>query len=495
MSREAAKGLVASAAFAALPIAWLIASNPGEPLPVLRFVIYWLVVVCCQAVALLLVDRLLPTIAARTATAVALSVFGIFYLAVAVRSVLETTTIITLDVSVWLGVVFVIAAILLSRFRFVRAVTPVLAVVLLAYPLVDILVHGIDHPQVAPSSNTGQAWDIRPSSTPNIYWIVADGYAGPDVLTEDYGSESESEFVDALTDLAFHVSNPTVAAYPITYLSMSSTLAMDYLVESGDNVSDRRPFFQIMQGDNPVVATLRNWEYEFDIYPGSLYPGSQCTATADVCLKEVTFAPADWALLSMTPIASLIEGPRTVAAQARLSNPLSILNSLSDHPADHPRFVMAHLLEPHPPFWRGGENCSIRDVPMNIGAPWEPAADYAGAVDCLNPLLQSMVVKLTEQDPDAVIVIQGDHGPNRGVALDHGHDVAGWTDEQIRLRFSALSAMRLPDGCSPPDPMSLVNTFRVTFDCLSDESIPLLPIRTFTANTDPGDVLEIDPPL
>jgi hypothetical protein len=105
-----------------------------------------------------------------------------------------------------------------------------------------------------------------------------------------------------------------------------------------------------------------------------------------------------------------------------------------------------------------------------------------------------MIERLIEADPEAVIVIQGDHGPNRGIGFEQGHDVSSWTDEQVRIRFNVLSAVRLPEGCQTPEVMSLVNTFRVVLACLSGSEIPLLPIRIFAVNSYPGDVLEIGPP-
>lgn len=487
------RGLVAVAAFAALPIARLFANNPGESLPLSRYVVYWVITVFVVALIVLLIYRRDHEATDRAATASALIVFSIAYLAVALRSSLQVPAILAIDGSVWVAAGLVAVAVFLSRSHFVRKLLPVVAVALLAYPITEIVVHTVQRSDSTASVDTA-GLDLDPRSTPNIYWIVADGYVGPEVITDDYGYENENEFLDSLVDEGFEVSRAAVAAYPMTHLSMASTLAMEYVVEADDKISDPLPFYQAVQGDNALVDTLKSWGYEFAIYSGGFYGATQCGGREDVCLRGASLDPADRALLAMTPIASLIEGPRTAETHAELSNPLSVLASLDEHPTNKPRFVLAHLLDPHPPFYRGGDDCHVRDVAFNVGSPWEPDEDYVEAVGCLNRLLQSMVEKLIESDPEAVIVLQGDHGPNLGIAFEHGHDVSTWTPRQVRVRFSVLSAMRLPDGCAVPSEMSLVNTFKVVLGCLSGEPVPLLPTRTFTANSYPGDVEEIDPP-
>lgn len=487
------KGLVAIGAFAALPIARLAANNPSEPLPLTRYAFYWVSVVGPLTLGLYLIRRVRPGIVERAAAATALSVWSLAYLAVAIRSAIHPPAMLRMDASIWLGAALVILAILLSRWVFVRNLLPVLALVLMAYPLAEIAVHRFQESGDLAQIDR-QAWDIDPRDTPNIYWIVADGYTGPEVMVHDYGYAAEHAFLATLEDHGFDVSDRALAAYPMTHLSMSSTLAMDYLAETGDDISNPHPFYETVQGDNPVVATLRSWGYQFALYPGGLYAATQCTGLEDACLNNVSLDSSDWALLSMTPIASLIEGPRTAQRHADMSSPLSVLKSLEDHPTQAPRFVVAHLLDPHPPYYRSGDDCSVRNVSFNLGAPWEPDEDYVNAVRCLNELLDAMVEHLIEIDPDAVIVIQGDHGPNRGVGFEQGHDVSSWSDEQMRVRFNVLSAMRVPKGCDVPEMMSLVNTFRVVLSCLSGEAIPLLPIRTFTVNSYPGDVWEVGPP-
>lgn len=54
-----------------------------------------------------------------------------------------------------------------------------------------------------------------------------------------------------------------MAGYPLTYLSMASTLVVDYLTPDGATLYDPDPYVDVIKGENRVVATLRAWGYEY----------------------------------------------------------------------------------------------------------------------------------------------------------------------------------------------------------------------------------------
>jgi hypothetical protein len=153
---------------------------------------------------------------------------------------------------------------------------------------------------------------------------------------------------------------------------------------------------------------------------------------------------------------------------------------------------MIHLINPHPPYYRTGEQCILQDVSYNLRLFYGDT-EYVEAVKCLNVQLLVAVDRILASDSEAVIILQGDHGPLQGLSVADA-DLSDWTPEQILTRFGVLNAMRLPSGCQPPPDMNLVNTFRVVFDCISVEEVSLLPTRTWLANSYPGDIKEIDPP-
>ncbi len=84
-----------------------------------------------------------------------------------------------------------------------------------------------------------------------------------------------------------------------------------------------------------------------------------------------------------------------------------------------------------------------------------------------------------------MIIISGDHGPRLGLS--------GATEGKVLLDgekfLSAFNAIRLPAACAEldvPDDMTLVNTFRIVFACLTDQPPDLLEDRLFPIRRDYG---------
>src|SRR6266508_2690371 len=67
-----------------------------------------------------------------------------------------------------------------------------------------------------------------PPSKPDIYYIVLDGYVRADILQEMFKFDN-SEFINDLQDKGFVVPVSNHSNYPVTPLSLASTLNMDYI--------------------------------------------------------------------------------------------------------------------------------------------------------------------------------------------------------------------------------------------------------------------------
>jgi hypothetical protein len=96
---------------------------------------------------------------------------------------------------------------------------------------------------------------------------------------------------------------------------------------------------------------------------------------------------------------------------------------------------------------------------------------------------QKQVLQLiSEVDRDAVIVLQSDHGPGRGLLRDGKH-VQNVPIEDLWTRASVYSAVRLPERCryGVPDTYAGINTFPVVFNCLSGGDLTFEPARSLWA--------------
>jgi hypothetical protein len=116
---------------------------------------------------------------------------------------------------------------------------------------------------------------------------------------------------------------------------------------------------------------------------------------------------------------------------------------------------------------------------------------YADTVRCTNRSLLDAVDEITERDPDALVFLQGDHGP--GFGIDTDRPVPDWPDADIAQRYGILSAARLPERCGRRAPETPVNTFRIALACVTGEDIPLLEPRRFALGYEDDDRVEALP--
>jgi hypothetical protein len=147
---------------------------------------------------------------------------------------------------------------------------------------------------------------------------------------------------------------------------------------------------------------------------------------------------------------------------------------------DRPMFVYAHILGPHFPH-RYQADCSLRD-PFVEGyelSGQERLAMYATDVECFDRAFVATVDRLLAEDPDAVIIMQSDHGSR--FSFDWDMPYSAWKPANFRERFGAVNAIRLPGSCRGDsiEGEPLVNTYRLLFACLTGTEPNLLPERLF----------------
>ncbi|MEX0864416.1 MAG: sulfatase-like hydrolase/transferase [Acidimicrobiia bacterium] len=476
-------------AFAAIPIARLVANNPGERLPVLRLAVYWAVLVVIAGGSVLLVSRSRPLLARRFAIGLSILVFGVTYLAVALRNALGLSATLGIDGAIWLVFAISITGFLISRWNWVQGFVPLLGAFLLLYPVVEIVA---SPPSRAVTFGSAQEPAVELERAPNVYWFVLDGYGRADVLGE-FGDVRQDSFTREMEARGFMIDSRASAAYPMSFLSIASTLSMEYVADANTDVSSEGPFYLVTQGENVVVDSLRDRGYAYVLYPGApQWSGSQCRGVEDICLAEGGLDPADRALLEMTAAASILRSALQSTDSDRV-NPIEVVERLEGHRPSNPFFLFAHVMSPHPPFLWSGPDCDLLERPIgSVFGDWGATSDYLNAIHCLNRQLITTMDRIIDADPEAVIIVQGDHGPDYGVEMLNVEHV--WSPGDIRQRFGVLSAIRLPPTCDVPIGTSLVNTFRVVLSCLSGERIPLLPPRAWSGSYGLSDLTEVDPP-
>lgn len=482
-------------AVAALPGLGLLAANLGEPVQ-LGTVAAWFAITAALGLVMVSMARLRGPATARRAAVVVVALLVLAFRFPATTALNDTLNEalderwgwLLPDTAWWVIVAVVVAAMgwWLARRHGVQVFVAILGPALLLQPVVQLVLATAASPAMAddaePDLHDGMGEDLPTlARTPNVYFFVLDGHAGPDFLRERTGFDPDP-FLAALRTDGFRVSEHATSNYPFTNLSVSSTLEMDYGYE-GREEPFPDPFFDRLQGDNRTADIFLANDYAYlHTWPG-LWSGSRCSGREDWCLGGN--GPVDdttVALASMTPLLDVVVDDSSAAAVATANDPLWVTRRiLANQPEDRPTWNFIHLLNPHPPLLRDAD-CGVRDVDMELSA-WGDGPEYGDAVACLDRRLQQSIEEILAVDPDPVIVIQGDHGPRLGI----DYDTDGGVTLDDDMYFSILSAIRLPQACDDvevPDDLTSVNTFRIVFACLEDRPLDLLEDRRFPIHRD-----------
>jgi hypothetical protein len=316
-----------------------------------------------------------------------------------------------------------------------------------------------------------------PERRPNVFMIVLDGYARSDVLFRIAGFDA-TPFVRALRERGFTVLDRSVANYPVTYLSVSSTLAADYLAtpEHGPYLN-RAGFYDVMRGNNRVVASFRALGYAY-VHSGNFWSGSSCSGGEDVCLNALDPAHAreiDINIMLMTPFRLFLP---LVASTERGNLPF-ITGNLDAIYLKTPVFFFGHTIPPHPPFERSAD-CSRKKHVARVEF-WSDPHEYRDNLMCVNSQILQLVDAVVARDPEAVLVLLSDHGTAFLKPFDSG--LEEWSDAMITERFPTFMAIRAPARCNSvlPNSLSNVNVGRFLVACAAGSALEYRPDRFFTS--------------
>lgn len=297
---------------------------------------------------------------------------------------------------------------------------------------------------------------------PNVIHIVLDGYARHDSLSETIGYDNES-FLDALERRDFFIARDSYANYPTTFLSLSSTVRMNYpATETTPPFQDRTDFYDAIRGNNPVSHTLRKHGYRYAYLGSAWWDGSKCGTSVDVCLS--TTRAVRQALLAMTPLRRFVRTTgRSIVGD--------IAARLDEIFARQPVYLFAHILAPHPP--RTFTSSCAEITSSNAASDgnvaltfWGDKDGYIRDLECTNDQVLALVDDILDRDPSTVILVHGDHGT--AFAVDWSLAIDAWPDQQVEERFAILMAVRLPKPCESVlyPSLSPVNLYRALFACL-----------------------------
>ncbi len=321
---------------------------------------------------------------------------------------------------------------------------------------------------------------------PDIYYIILDAYTSKEVLQEVWEYDN-SAFVDYLTDKGFYVIPNAHSNYALTFLSLASSLNMEYLNHLSETLgpgeSDPTIPNQMIQ-DSEVMRFLKAQGYKFVHFQTGWGPTAH-NPNADRDIKCGNVNEFIEVLVRTTMLRPLAD--RFISYDRR-EVVLCTFETLAEvqHTVEGPRFVFAHVLVPHPPFLFGPNGEAINTDPALRTKDWSKY--YLGQLEFVNMKVQELLERLlSEAETPPLIILQADHGSK----LIH---MSGEPSPMmLRERLGILNAYHLPDGGERflYDAITPVNTFRVLLTAYFGASYEPLEDRSyFSRLKQPYDLLD-----
>jgi len=326
---------------------------------------------------------------------------------------------------------------------------------------------------------------------PDIYYIILDGYAGPDIMRDLYGYDN-TDFLDSLEKRGFYIARESRSNYGQTSLSLASTLNMAYigdLLKSQNPSSiNRAPLLRLIN-TNAVFKEVKRLGYT-TVSIGSGYFGAELKEADLYVDPQESRSEFLSLLIQTTPLFLIVKGLKGTSdlelRRIRVLNTFRTLENLKK--SAQPVFVFSHIMAPHPPFIfnedGGAEGLPVqfivRDGSHFHGMDPTKVQDYilkyrAQAKFISRKTGETIDRLLDNADRPAVIILQADHGP--GAFLDWENPV----NTNLKERFSILNAFYFPDrdysGFYPR--ISPVNSFRLVFNHLFKAGYPALEDKSY----------------
>ncbi|MEK7599617.1 MAG: hypothetical protein AAB462_01100 [Patescibacteria group bacterium] len=349
---------------------------------------------------------------------------------------------------------------------------------------------------------------------PDIYYIVLDRYTNSDVLNKQFKYDN-SPFTDFLKDNNFYVNNNANSNYPYTTMSVSSTLNAQYtnklVTPYKENAVQSRALYHNLIWQSSVVKAIKSQGYKYYSL-GSWYGATYKAPLADrqyinqhvltVMGKSKTLRGIEASQFAQSPyyrfaqMADVSWWPFKIVEQdpiGDLRQQLDVLNYLSTKEKPGGRFIFAHILVPHEPFYYNADgSLSITTNADSVGKPIKEK--YVAQVKFINTHMQELVSNIQKQSKgQAVVIFNADEGAYPQVlndtftkptgtsshaeaSVNEDENMTIWSKPWTDMKFGILQAVHIPRATEDDlKNLSSVNLFRIVLNRYANYNLDYLP--------------------
>jgi hypothetical protein len=324
--------------------------------------------------------------------------------------------------------------------------------------------------------NGGAFSDCKRCNKPDIYFIIADEYAGRQELSSIFHFDN-SPFESALRQRGFFVNDSSESNYNYTPHSMASILSMNYLknIEGRNQSRKDRSICYHLINNNSTIDLLRLQGYNIKNLSVFMLDNNLPEAFSSFILsgKDLLTSQTFISRLNYDLRFNLVSTYKMESEMNRFANSqLKSINYLIGETqsevrkqSDQPKFVYTHLMMPHYPYLL--DKNGNRTVPeMVLEGSQVNQKGYIDYLQYANKRYLELVDYILKNSPrPPVIVLMGDHG--------FRHFITAVPSQYYFMNFNAVY---LPSKNYKGfyRGISGVNQFRVLFNSLFNQHLSLL---------------------
>lgn len=349
------------------------------------------------------------------------------------------------------------------------------------YDIVVITLPANDHiPPEAQNHALLNAGQGNFEKKPDIYFILMDEYSGSKALST-YFNYDNSKFENFLREQGFFVASSPICNYTATASSMASILSMDYLKwlpSRKENAIDYARANKVISDNNVMQFLKQNGYtlYNYSIFDIGDQPSRFNTELFSFKIKLITSKTLVnrmkkdliWDLLVKLGGKADWIGEKLQHTTKTGNEKIIRLTKALTEESVYPKFVYAHLMMPHAPFFYDSSGAAVNINIFNTAIdPDKYTRAYFQYLVYTNKVMAGLMNDLLEKTKkQAVIILMSDHGYRSFFV--NGNYI---TPDNI------FNAVFIPgnDYRQYYDSISNVNQFRVLFNTLFETKLPLLP--------------------
>ena len=312
---------------------------------------------------------------------------------------------------------------------------------------------------------------------PNVYHIILDEYTDNEILMKKFNYNNE-KFLEFLNKNEFYMPNKSFSTFGSTPDELNLILNMDYPIKRGW-VSDS---YQALK-NNKVMSVFSDQNYSI-VETNSMMRWKNFSDVDTKLCYGTNFINSEFLeqVLRKSIIRYFLEQHHNDTRRDIIRCTFNELNEIPSQ-SNGPTYVFSHVYVPHPPFLFGpnGENVTPDHREISGLQDWENPQGYVNQVIYATDQVSMVVKNIVKNDPNAVIIIQGDTGTFTGI-----EDMSKRKMNDVYQVHSILYAVRIP-GANNLESMMPVNTYRIIFNNYFNMNYEYLEQRIYT--TDQNDVL------